>query len=753
MERSLVIGNLQLTQAYIFCQPEDLLQILSSKLKHLGLNITECSSKSSFVNKICNNQGVGFISVGCFTSGEEAFSYIKSLRKEFRCKTPIVIIGRNRYERWLDELVNLKNVTYLSTPIRKEELTGAIHFAIHKEKILSDVIEMVESKVGLQYNARASSVLLNRVKRRTIQLQISNIFSYFHYLLINKQHEIAKLVNAFTNNTTLFFRESHHFHVLENKIFPLCQQNKQIRILSAGCSSGEELYSIAISFLEYCRNHNHHLHEFHTIEFIGIDYSLEAIAEARRGIYQVHAVRRVQNYIVDKYFDVGKDDLSGLIRVKDSLYKFCHFERANLLEPLSLNPPFDAIFCRNVFIYFNNEKITRVCHQFIKLLNPLGFLFLGHSETLTGLGLPFKSIDHAVYQVAPKENLTNSIFEQPEARVSERKINVYLVADKLSDLSLLRTLLSSYNSINISSESLEFPDEKEAYERYGARLVIYIADSFPGKTQHYRYTYLPCLVVLRSQIEGNEIAVGVLQKADSKKFRVIELTQILNQSSAGSSFLQIVLDLVSNYDPRLHNFDSLQIQAPKTKCPYDLIAIGASTGGVNAIETLLSTFPVDTPPIVIVQHIPEKFSAIFAGRLNLICRIAVSEAKDGEFLQEGHAYVAPGNSHMTIKKIGSRFRILLSNEEKVNGHRPSVDFLFSSLVGIAQKHKLVAVLLTGMGKDGAQGMKELFDAGVHTIAESKDSAVVNGMPEQARALGAVKESLSLAEIANALFRS
>jgi len=184
-----------------------------------------------------------------------------------------------------------------------------------------------------------------------------------------------------------------------------------------------------------------------------------------------------------------------------------------------------------------------------------------------------------------------------------------------------------------------------------------------------------------------------------------------------------------------------------------LIAVGASTGGTEALRVLLKAMPSDCPPIVIVQHMPEVFTRAFANRLNGECAVAVKEAENGDRLQTGQAFVAPGNLHMMVERGSTGMTIRLKDGPLVSRHRPSVDVLFRS-VAISAGAKAVGVILTGMGDDGAEGMIEMKEAGASTIAQNEASCVVFGMPREAIARGAVDLVLPLEKIASeALSRS
>jgi two-component system chemotaxis response regulator CheB len=183
-----------------------------------------------------------------------------------------------------------------------------------------------------------------------------------------------------------------------------------------------------------------------------------------------------------------------------------------------------------------------------------------------------------------------------------------------------------------------------------------------------------------------------------------------------------------------------------------IIAIGASTGGTEAIREVLMEMPADTPPIVITQHIPQAFSAAFAGRLNQLCAMEVREARDGDEARPGLALVAPGNYHMLLRRAGGGFRVQVQDGPQVCYQRPSVDVLFASVAESA-KDRAVGALLTGMGSDGAQGLLRMKRAGARTIAQNEESCVVYGMPREAVKLGAADQVMALSAIPHALLQS
>jgi two-component system chemotaxis response regulator CheB len=187
--------------------------------------------------------------------------------------------------------------------------------------------------------------------------------------------------------------------------------------------------------------------------------------------------------------------------------------------------------------------------------------------------------------------------------------------------------------------------------------------------------------------------------------------------------------------------------------PRDLIVLGASTGGTEALKTVLTAMPESAPPICVVQHIPAQFSGAFAARLDSLCAIEVREARSGDELAPGLALIAPGGKHLFVRWANGRYVACLSDAPPVHHQRPSVDVLFDSVVKAGGARNTVAALLTGMGRDGASGLYNLRQNGAFTIAQSEATCVVFGMPRQAIELGAAEEVVDLQNIAGALLRA
>lgn len=249
-------------------------------------------------------------------------------------------------------------------------------------------------------------------------------------------------------------------------------------------------------------------------------------------------------------------------------------------------------------------------------------------------------------------------------------------------------------------------------------------------------------------------AIDIIQKPSIGTMQFLHESRILIADSVRAAAGARIRKISARYDyiePKLSADVMLDSASGKTMTATTdkVVVIGASTGGTEAVRKILEVMPRDSPGIVVVQHMPKGFTASFAGRLNDLCNINVKEASDGDSVLCGHALIAPGNSHILLKRSGSRYFVEVRDGPLVSRHRPSVDVLFRSAARYAGSNAIAAIL-TGMGDDGATGMKELHDAGAHTIAQDEQTSVVYGMPAVAARLGGVDSIMPLNEIAAAI---
>jgi two-component system chemotaxis response regulator CheB len=264
---------------------------------------------------------------------------------------------------------------------------------------------------------------------------------------------------------------------------------------------------------------------------------------------------------------------------------------------------------------------------------------------------------------------------------------------------------------------------------------------------------IPIVIISSLTSKGSESAIMAMEYGAVSVLKKPSMQSDLH-GDAAKTIIEIVKG-ASKARVKRRGLNAIQNQIV-SKIPYResmaqttdiVIAVGASTGGTEAILELLRAMPLDTNGIVIVQHMPELFTRSFSDRLNNLCGITVKEAAHGDYVIRGRALIAPGNKHLRVKRSGARYYIELDDEPPVNRHRPSVDVLFKSVAKYAGKNA-IGVIMTGMGADGAAGLLEMHQAGAYTIAQDESSCVVFGMPKEAIKLGGVTKVLPLVSIAN-----
>jgi two-component system chemotaxis response regulator CheB len=252
-----------------------------------------------------------------------------------------------------------------------------------------------------------------------------------------------------------------------------------------------------------------------------------------------------------------------------------------------------------------------------------------------------------------------------------------------------------------------------------------------------------------SEITMRALELGAIDFVTKPKLSIqsgmLEYTQLIADKVRIASRAKLNTRLISNSGNE-HSHVLPSIKNPLLSSEK-LIIIGASTGGTEAIKNFLMRMPTDCPGILITQHMPEGFTTSFAKRLDGLCQIDVCEAKSGQRVLPGNAYIAPGHSHLLLSRSGANYVTLLEQTDPVNRHRPSVDVLFKSAAINAGKNA-VGVIMTGMGKDGAEGMLAMKNAGAYNFAQDEASCVVFGMPREAIAIGATHEILPLNDLSS-----
>ncbi len=343
---------------------------------------------------------------------------------------------------------------------------------------------------------------------------------------------------------------------------------------------------------------------------------------------------------------------------------------------------------------------------------------------------------------------------------------VLVIDDSPSMRRIIKDMINSIDEFEVVCVATDAYDAREKIKEYEPDLVT-IDINMPkmdGVTflrNLMRLHPMPAVVISGEGVRGNDIfddgAVGFVPKPDSGesmqsfqdriKDTLLNLTFLLKRYTLKKP-AATKKDFKSNspIEYKVHP-DEVIPSRPATFPGIKLIAIGSSTGGVESLLRVFKRLPANLPPILITQHIPYGFSNSFAHRLNDNSEVIVCEAKDGMIIESGHGYLAPGNMHLTIEKVGNEYRTKLLDTKKVSQHKPSVDVLFRS-VNNTVGGSAMAIMMTGMGDDGTIAMKELHDNRAYTVAQNEESCVVFGMPMKAIQAGAVKDIVHLDEIAD-----
>ncbi len=303
----------------------------------------------------------------------------------------------------------------------------------------------------------------------------------------------------------------------------------------------------------------------------------------------------------------------------------------------------------------------------------------------------------------------------------------------MDGLTFLRQIMAGTPIPTVICSTLSTEGSKVALDALSAGAVAVLAKPKLGLKQHLDDSRHEMIQTLKSAARSRPRARGATPSIAARPL----------QTGATGLDLGFCQNTIQIRAPVLSGVHAFAMNKP--------VVIGSSTGGTQALELVLTSLPSDAPGIAITQHMPEKFTAMYAQRLNGICAMNVREAKDGDRLERGVALIAPGGRHMQLQKMNGQYHVKVLDGPPVNRHKPSVDVLFKSAAECAGRDAL-GIIMTGMGDDGARGMKTMHDLGARCIAQNEETCVVFGMPKEAIKLMAVDDILPLESIARAILQ-
>lgn len=728
---------------------------LSNLVERLGHSASVASSPNEMFELVRNQKNIDVIIADTDSLGSETANVMRKIRKQCNFKR-WVLWGKNIAIEAVRETTLIGPIDTLAKPATLMSLEAL--FTRCRDKIhnpLLEIMDIVQGITGIQLGREKQLLVETRLMRRIRILGIPTIDDYIIYFNKNRESELDDLVTLVSTHTTQFFREFPHFDYLFDTVFPsLLERKEPIKVWSAACSSGEECYSIAISWLEFLKKRGIPHAAAPSFEVFGTDISVEQVKIAERGIYPANSVTRINPNLVSQYFDIGRDQLTGWVRVKDAIHNLCRFSVGNLQADKYPDHKFDLIFIRNVLIYFNADGIKKIMKSMERVCKQDTYMFLGHSETLAQLNTGFEMIGNSIYRL--KTKVRSDAAMNPANSLRMKK--VFIVDDSETIRKMLKMVLVPQFGFEVIGEAAN-PIEAEKKLANIKPDIMTLDIHMPEMDG---VTYLESLktkpknfpiVVLSSM--SYEDAVGGLRCFEAGAVDFIEKPQGLDLSSDGERIRAILSAAIGS---KFKQMNVQSIKGSKEVVERDpnrsLILIGASTGGVEAIMSVLKSFPKNSPPILIVQHMPPVFSKAFAKRLSDCCQVSVVEGFTGARLLPGKAYLAPGGTQMGIVRGAGGLEVIVNDEPPVNRHKPSVDYLFQSALKckVTENFNTVAVLLTGMGADGAKGLSDIKSAGGHTIAQNEETCVVFGMPGEAIKLGGATEVQPLQSIAYHIFK-
>lgn len=620
---------------------------------------------------------------------------------------------------------------------------------IHVSDVERDLIfKLAERLTGCNIETKREIFIQNVLRRMDIR-QAESVRSYLQ-LALKDAEELPHLVSALTIHTTSWFREKPHYEWMADYVATRPDRGTEttIRLLSAGCSTALELYSFGLMFENLRRGKRL------------LDYSLEGwdidpitLGKARTGAFPKSDLAAIPSEY-HHFFAPGPSPMGAgkeTIIVDRAIRDRTVFRAVNILQPpVNTQGSYDFVVCRNVLIYFRMEQVTEIIKKLLLQLNPHGHLILGLSEAVETATYNVVRLGPTVYQAlpekerSPSQSLGTQVPVSPTAHATphsgkaakERATlpKILVVEDDPDFMTVLQDILDPFDiAVQTSSNA------REALQRMqGESFDLILSDQrMPGMSG----------VEFLNTIRERDTAVGFIlisgysDTESTQKVLEYGASDVLAKPFHAEDLLTMVARHIT-----LKRSTKSSPRTARTTC--DAILIGASTGGPEALGTVLSLMPEGTPPILVVQHISPNFVASLGRHLSMSSGLKLALVKDVMPLRPDTIYMTVEDRHLVLSEHQNVLHAGLSNRPARHGHRPSIDELFES--GAACGERLAAMLLTGMGRDGAEGLLQLRRAGCITLAQDEKSSVVFGMPGAAAALGAPMIVGDLTLLRNAL---
>lgn len=582
------------------------------------------------------------------------------------------------------------------------------------------ILELSERLTGAAQSGKArQDSLVANVRRRMEELKLTSLIDYLQYV-DSHPDEHSRMLSALTIHTTSWFRENPHFVIFQEYLFRAIEKKEVFKIWCSACSTGEEAYSFALILEEFRRFHP----EF-DYRVYGSDIDPISVAEAQRAIYsskQMNAhVGRYKHLIME-----GSGPTEGFFTLKKEIRERCRFWVHDLRNADVMGEgPYHVVACRNVLIYFDETTMDGIVNHLVKVLLPDGRLLLGHSEKIQAHSFGLIQEGHSVYLKPPVEL-------QEKLQKRKQKYKILCIDDSALTRAFMERVLGR---MGFEVQTARSSTEATNFLNFNDVDLILLDLNMPhvnGLTwlKSERDDGLKTPIVIVSEAHTSQVP-DVVDLLASGAQEYIEKTRL---ASDPDKVQQILTDLIVSAQVAPSGASKRRYALPLSR--PDVILMGASTGGPQAFSRILKNLPLDCPPIVIIQHISPRFAKPLAERLAEDSGLKLGKSEDMTLIQPGHIYMSFGDYHLAID-VNQKQEMVLRTPKSApfNGHRPSVDYLFNSMLGI--KKESMAILLTGMGRDGALGMRFLSHEGVFCVAQAEEDCAVYGMPREAIERGSV----------------
>ena len=637
-----------------------------------------------------------------------------------------------------------------------------------RDQHFTRLARMLEGITGIQLPPTKRVMIEGRLRRRMRQLDIAYLEDYGIFLFDKDglDGELPFLIDCATTNKTDFFREPDHFVFLRDHAVPTLlrrsdRDKPDLKIWSAASSTGAEAYTVAM-VLARMQESGVKMR----FAILGTDISAEILQSARRAIYPSSMLEPISADMQTRYVLKAADPARQEFRIAPQLRRFVHFASLNLMdESYPFDRDVDIIFCRNVLIYFSRTAQQAVLRRLASHLRP-GRLFDPRPFRIIRLGRQVRN------ETSLADGLrANGTVPNPEGGVMRNggKIRVLIIDDSASVRQALVSVISSAPDMDVMATASDpFIAAQRIHEEVPDVIILDVemprmdGITFLKKLMSQRPipTILCSTLVEKGSdtalegLDAGAIELIVKPRLDTKQFLMESQIRICDAVRAAAAARPSLTKGARSPLVQKKLTADVMMPAPQstramTRTTEKVVCIGASTGGTESLREVLIHLPINSPGIIVVQHMPELFTAAFARRLDGLCKVDVREAKDGDPVLPGQVLIAPGNRHMLLQRSGARYHVAIKDGPLVSRHRPSVDVLFRS-AALHSGSNALGIIMTGMGDDGAKGMLEMHNAGAKTVAQNEETCVVFGMPKEAIALGGVDTIVPLSDIPAAI---